>query len=235
MTERGSVLVPAVVALVVLFACGLAVAESFAAQRGQATLDRGDERARFIAEAGLWHAGWIDAPILAPTAFGGGTYTVAEIGGSYAGTSVLADLSHTVELDLGPPGTGGDLSPLDEAASVATVDASNARRFSIDLVSAVPAGVVIEDVSLFAGSGSHLLRRIQMDGQTVWIRWWGDWLPAIELPFVYATPVEWTVPAGGSVTFTADFWTAGFAPVEFTLVLRFSNGGTTTLVFTVPW
>ena len=104
-----------------------------------------------------------------------------------------------------------------------------------DRISVAPGGVVITDFTLIPLSGFHLLPAIQIDGVLVWLLFAGVWLPIVNQPFGGLNPPQWTIPAGGSRTFRAIFWTLQNQPTIFQLQLNFSNGGSSSLEFTAPW
>ncbi len=93
---RGSVLVPVVAAMLILLLMGVALAELFAAQRMQSTLTVDSVQAFWIAEAGVWHAGFDDTDITVPVAFAGGDYTVVQSGSDYTATGSFNQATRVV-------------------------------------------------------------------------------------------------------------------------------------------
>ncbi len=221
--------------MIVLLACGMSLAESYAAHRGQATLGQLDERLLFIAEAGLWHAAQAESSLPNPVSFGGGTYTVTKNGDDYTSTAVLGDNVRVVSEEIVGPGEPPPTSPLDEEASEATIRSEFRNTFEIDLISVAPGGVVITDFTLIPLNGFHLLPAIQIDGNLVWLFFSGVWLPIVNQPFGGIFPDNWTIQAGETRTFRAIFWTLQNQPSTFQLQLNFSNGGSSSFEFTAPW
>lgn len=93
---RGSVLVPVVAAMLILLLAGLALAELFGAVRLEGALSVESARARWIAEAGVWHAASVSAAVPTPVAFAGGQYSVAKTGNTYTATGRMHDATRVV-------------------------------------------------------------------------------------------------------------------------------------------
>lgn len=234
---RGTVLLPAVVAMIVLLACGMSLAESFAVNRSRSTLGQLDERSEFIAEAGLWHAAFEEDSIVNPVPFGGGSYTVTRSGDEYISTAVLGENVRTIGGEFTGAG-GSSNSPLDEEASLLTVGSAFSNTFEIDLISVAPAGVLISSFSLTGdhqGSGDPRFIGARIDETVVVLT-----IPTLASPilgqeFNRAGPLNWTVQTGGSPTFQAVFTPVPVGSTDFVLTFEFSNGGSSTFEFTVDW
>jgi hypothetical protein len=99
-STRGSVLLPAVAAMLVLLLTGVALSEIFGAQRMREVNALQSAQAFWIAEAGVWHAAHNLAALSTPVSFGGGSYTVTKSGSTYTSTGTIGAATRVVTLTL---------------------------------------------------------------------------------------------------------------------------------------
>ena len=133
-----------------------------------------------------------------------------------------------------PPPPPPITNPLDEVASAASAVRTGRRVFEIDLVSISPTDVVIESFSLSSDAGSEELRRLRLDGNKVW-QAGGVFLPTGTTALNQGTTADRTILAGTSPTLRVEFRRNQSGTVEYTLVLGFTNGSSSTMVFTINW
>ncbi len=240
--QRGSVLVPLVAAMLLLSLCGSALADLFSAQRLQSVLGVESSQAYWVAEAGAWHAAYEGAEIPTATPFGGGTYTATRIGDSYTSTGLFGSARRIARQDGsasggsgGGPGGGPPADPLDIAASLATVRRDGDKKFEIDLVSLSDYPVVISSFSLNASWWTWPVKKLELDGDKIWEENNGVWVPTGVLPMNEGDPEDRLILAGDDPTLKVEFRTTPFWIVNYTLVLRYTNGASSTLSFSLRW
>ena len=235
-SRRGSVLVPAVAAMLILSLCGMALSELFAAQRAQSMLTTDSARAHWIAEAGAYHAAHAGLEIASPVAFAGGTYTVTKTGDTYDAEGRYASALRTFSLTHVPGTAGpGPTSPLDEAASSATAALVHNRRFEVDLVSVVPHDVEIATFDLGASVPTTAVRELELDGARIWRQSAGAALPTGPLALNEGTSAERTVVGGGAPVLQVEFRSQPSGSIQYSLDLAFTDGSSSSLAFQIDW
>lgn len=234
--RRGSVLVPVVAAMLLLSLTGIALAELFAAQRHQAVLLVESSRAHWIAEAGLRHAARKQGSILSPVAFAGGSYTVDKTGVRYVSTGIAAGATRSVELDFVPTDPGGSPpSPLDEGASAGVVTQVGNDKFELELVSSSANAAILSSFSLSADQPTRNVDKLKLDGGDIWKLGGGVPLPTPLVELNEGDLHERTVLAGDAPALRVEFKGKPAGTLTYTLVLVFTNGASSTLVFSIAW
>jgi len=236
--KNGSVLVPVVAAMLLLSLCGSALADLFAAQRLQSVLSVESAQAYWVAEGGAWHAAHEGAALPSTTDLAGGTYTVAQDGASYTSTGLRGQARRTVTLDhaAGGGSTGTSPSdPLDIAASVATARKVGNDKFELDLVSLNEYPVVISSFSVTAVWWTWPIDKLKLDGDDIWKDNSGVWMPTGVLPVNEGDPEDRLILAEEAPTLRVELRYRPFWPINYTLVLRYTNGATSTLSFPIQW
>ena len=126
--------------------------------------------------------------------------------------------------------------PLDIDASVGTIATPNSRRFSLDLVSLSAVGTEIEKFELSASRAMPDLEEFELATARIWEEPLGISLPTGEVTLNNGTASERTVSAATSPSALFEFAsdpTGGV--VNYTLVIHFTDGSSSTLTFSVTW
>lgn len=233
--KRGSVLVPVVAAMLILSLCGAVLAELFSAQRIQAVLIVESSRALWIAEAGLRHAAHAGTDIAVPVTFAGGNYTVEKVGHVYTATGRFSKATRVVSLDY------SSISgvPVDESGSVGTAigtddEFGKKKKLHLSLVSASPVAGVIASFALSADVATEQVKKLKLDDEEIWKQDHTD-LPTGTLALNKGSLAERTLPGGSTLPFMLEFEDEPSGSVEYTLVLFFTDGSSSTLIFTIDW
>jgi hypothetical protein len=246
-SQRGSVLVPVVAAMLVLSLAGNALADLFGAQRIQAALSVESTQAFWIAEGGAWAAAHQGADVPIPVSLGSGTFSVTVTGNTYASTGLQGSARRLASLDFVPApagpgggsggGTGGGAppDPLDVGASVATAVRSNNDKLELNLVGAAPYALVLASFSLSADVATEPVDKLKLEGREVWKDGGGASLPTGDLALNRGELEERLLEAGTAPVLRIEFKAKPSGTVEYTLVLRFTNGTSATLVFPISW
>jgi MSHA pilin protein MshD len=129
--------------------------------------------------------------------------------------------------------TCGSSDPLDEIASVATAARRTARRCELDLVSNSPCDAILASFALSAGAVNPDVDRLRLDNRNIWTG--SAALPTGLTTLNRGTSANRTIPAGGSKTLDIRFDSAPSGTITYTLALTFTNGTSSTLVFTIAW
>ena len=154
--------------------------------------------------------------------------------GARGGEVTISTLRTKLALSTIPPPPPPTTSPLDEGASAASAVGVGRRRFNIDLVSISPIDVVIESFSLSSDVGSEELHRLRLNVSWIWHAH-GVFLPTGTTALNLGSAAGRTIPAGTSPTLRVDFRRNQTGSVEYTLVLHFTDGSSSTMVFTINW
>lgn len=210
--------------------------ELFGAQRHQAVQVVHSTRAFWIAEAGAWHAAQLGAAISSSVAFAGGSYTVSKNGDVYTSTAVIADTSRIVTRAFADSSSGGGGSdPVDEVATVATLSDDGKRVLLMDLVSDSSVDAVLESFSVSADTSSENLKSIYLAGQQLWWQTAGVSLPTGLQALNAGSTTDRTLPAGTSPQLEIGFKANASNTVNYTLVLNFTDGTSSSMYLAVAW
>lgn len=235
---RGSVLVPVLAAMLILLLSGFALTEAFGGQRLRGVLALDSARAFWVADAGIQHAALQGAAIEGPVAFAGGTYAVAKNGTEYTATSTWNQATRAITEDLTsvPSESPSDLeSPLDEAASEATAVRTSNKRFDLDLVSTSDSDVRIASFDLSADVATEEVKKIKLDGEDIWKENSGVDLPVVGTALNEGSSSDRTIQAGESPDLRIEWKSNPSGTVTYTLVLHFTDGSSSILVFPITW
>ena len=126
-------------------------------------------------------------------------------------------------------------SPIDEAASVATAAKSSGKEFALDLISISDADAELASFDLSASASTTLARKLKRDGHEVWKQDAGVALPTGKLAMNQGNAGDRTVPAGSNKELKYEALTNPAGTITYTLVLYFTSGARSTLVFTIVW
>jgi hypothetical protein len=235
--KRGSVLLPVVAAMLILLLAGVALTELFAAQRYQTVQSTGSSRAFWIAEAGLWHAAYEGAAISTAVPLSGGSYTVTKSGDEYTSTAVLGQTTRVVTRTLtgsGGGGGGGPTDPVDEVASLTTLSDNGNRKIEFYLVSESATDAVLESFSISADVGTEQFEEVELDGTNIWSHSGID-LPTGVIAMNLGSTSDRTLEAGDNPEIELDFEDEPSGTINYTLVLNFTDGSSSTLEFAITW
>ena len=232
--QRGSVLVPVVAAMLLLSLSGIALSELFSAQRHQAVLELESSRAQWIAEAGVRHAAYLGTGLPAPVPFGGGSYTVSKTGNTYVSTGLESRAARVASAAYTPLVTGVPTSPLDESASSATAFREDRDKLELDLIGISPNAAIIDSFELSADVPTRRVDKLKLDGEDIWQQD-GVLLPTGPLALNEGELHEQTILAGEALPLRVEFDGKPSGTVTYTLTLFFTNGSSSTLVFTIDW
>lgn len=231
--KQGSALLPLVAAMLILLLTGVALSETFGAQRMQSVMDVEATRALWIAEAGLWHAAHEETAISTPVNFGGGQYAVAKNNGTYISKGVRGAATRSVSRAMRIEAEGG---PIDVPTSISTLDVGCWNRFSLDLFSIWPEDIVLESFELsHDGDENYKVKRLKLENRDIWYEYRGLTMPTGVVALNRGCHGDITIESFDNPTLTVESTTEPDRPVTYTLVLHFTYGGQSTLVFTVPW
>ena len=230
----GSVLVPAVVALVVLFYCGAALAHLFAAYRIGSVAAVHAERALWIAEAGLWHAARQQSSVGGPIAFAGGDYQVEKSGSSFVSTGAFESAHRTITQTIVGSSADG-VGPVDTDPAVLVLDVEGAKIVNLTLVSLSPEDALLSAWSLSSPTNADEVQKLSLSGRDVWQRWISGFLPLGPFALNKGTPADHVIEAYATEELRLQFRSFPSGTVDYTLVLFFANGTSNVIEFTVTW
>jgi MSHA pilin protein MshD len=127
-------------------------------------------------------------------------------------------------------------SPVDEAASVATAVKKSSKEFALnDLVSASSVGVEIASFSLSANVATTKARKLKLAGVEIWKQDAGVNLPTGVLAMNMGSSANRTLAAGGTPELRYEALTNPAGTITYTLILYFTNGARSVLVFPITW
>lgn len=235
--RNGSVLVPVVAAMLVLLICGVSLAEVFGSQRMRAVIGIESTQAQWTAEAGVWHASSLQQPVAKPVKFAGGTYTVEKTDDYYYSTSDWNQAKGATALTIGlsSDSDGGDeQSPLDENKSSQSAKRLGHNRIQLDLHNQSDADAVMESFLLSVQGSSQPLTRLTLTGKTLWQAKSGQALPTGKQSITCSSSSR-SIPANKHRKAELHFAQRQADVDQFTLVLNFANGSSSTLAFTIDW
>ncbi|MFT5052295.1 MAG: hypothetical protein ACI8QZ_003728 [Chlamydiales bacterium] len=233
--QRGSVLLPVVAAMVILLLASVAITELFATQRYRSVLTIDACRSYWIAEAGARHAATLGTELGTSVPFAGGSYTVTKSGDDYTATAVRGIATRLVKITAtSTEGSGGE-DPVDETASVATVSDDNKKKITLDLVSISSEDAVLESFSISANTANEDIKKLKLDNEEIWKENSGVELPTGTLTLNKGSTGDRTLDAGESPELKIEFDDDEDGTLTYTLVLNFTDGTSSTLIFTVSW
>lgn len=236
-SRAGSVLAPVVGAMLILVLCGTALSEIFSAERHLSTLDNTSSQARWIAEAGLWHAASADQEISVPVSFAGGVYTVAKSGTVFTSTAVLGDATEVLVRDF-----AGAFEPAVDESSVLNVPATENSvtqvsndAIEIELMNITGERLFLEAFELSADVPSPPLHWVRLEGIGVAHAHSNNDLPTGYWPVPFAAFLGNFFNPALPLTVQLEFITPPSGTVNYTLVLHFNGQDSVTLNFSVDW
>ena len=149
-----------------------------------------------------------------------------------------ADQSSRMFATVAPRGAGfgssGGGAVLDQAASEASARRAGNRRFELDLVSLASSDLVLASFELSSDGVPSELRRLGLDGAEIW-RANGVFLPTGDVSLNRGSSAERTIAVGTRPTLRVDFRGRQSGTVRYDLTLRFTDGSSASLGFTIPW
>jgi len=237
-SNRGSVLLPLIGALLLMLYAGTALTEVFSVQRMRAVNRVQSAQAYWVAEAGAWHAAQIGESISTPVSFGSGSYTVVRDGDRYVSLAsrngtrrvVSATLSRSEEL---LEEDSGEL--LDEVASAASAYDHDEDHFHIDLYSLSDDDLQIASFELSANASTPDLEEIKLDNKKI-LSSASLSLPTGVTALNDGSDSERTIEAldapQARIKFDDDFDDGTYT---FTLVLTFTDGSSDSVTFSVSY
>jgi MSHA pilin protein MshD len=134
-------------------------------------------------------------------------------------------------------GGGGGTGPLDEAASAASALRTSSKIFSINLVSISGDDVEVGSFDLSADVATRRVRYFRLAGNAIWSGpASGTYLPTGVIALNAGSAADRTVSAGASPTLEVEFkHVESASPVDYTLILNFTDGSSSTITFTIVW
>ena len=149
-----------------------------------------------------------------------------------------ADQATRVFATVAPRGAGfgstGEGAVLDEPASEGSARRVGNRRFDIDLVSLASTDLVIESFALTSDVGSPELHRLRLAGREIWHAH-GVYLPTGDTALNRGSTAERTIAVGTRPTLRVEFRRRQSGTVQYKLALRFTDGSSASLAFTIRW
>jgi hypothetical protein len=215
--------------MLLLVFTGSALVELRAAQRLQAALALESAQAFWIAEGGLSHAAWLRSAIPSPVAFAGGSFTVTRRGAEYTAAGVRGAAARVLTRSFTSSG------PLDEAASGASAVTRNKRSLELRLFSTSASDAQITAFALAADAATPAVERLRLEGSDLWRTPSGAALPTGLLPLNSGSASQRTVAAGDDPRLRIEFASNLSGTRSFTLQLAFTDGSSSTIVFTLTW
>ncbi len=230
--KRGSVLVSAVAAMVLLTVCGVSMAELFSSQRMQSAQGRSAQRTHFVAEAGLWYCANLKSASTGPIAFAGGSVEVKKLGDAYTAVADWQGTQRTIQMEFASTIQEG---PLDEALSASSARAKGKDKFVLELVSNVTKGAVLLGLELNASSAGHVLHKVSLEGPDVYHDHAGTVVPTGQQFINSGKPKDWTIQAGSAPELEFELYNEPVGKVAYELLLYFTNDTRSVLFFTLEW
>ena len=127
-------------------------------------------------------------------------------------------------------------SPLDEAASAASLVVGGPDYFSVDLVNAYSTYVILDSFELSADVPTSPLSGLKLEGKQVWNGPFGDVdLPTGQQALNKGTIIERAVLLGTAPNLEVQMGANPVGTVTYTLVLHFTNGSSSTITIPINW
>ncbi len=124
---------------------------------------------------------------------------------------------------------------LDVDASSDSAVKTDKVTFTLDLVSISDSDLVIESFEMDSDITSKKIALFQYNNNTIWSKGPGLAVPTDVTPLNEGSTSDRTIPAGSTSTFQGEFKNKVQSEQELTLVLYFTDGRSSTLVFTIYW
>ncbi|MBU8870900.1 MAG: type II secretion system protein GspG [Gemmatimonadales bacterium] len=140
-----------------------------------------------------------------------------------------------VEIDSSSIVVAEEDDPLDVEDSTDTAIKEDDVAFTLDLVSTSDTDLVIESFEMDSDITSKKICLFQFNTNTIWESGPGVAVPTGVLALNAGTTSERTIPAGSSYTLFGEFKNKVQTEQQITLVLHFTDGRSSTLVFTIFW
>jgi len=128
-----------------------------------------------------------------------------------------------------------DPGPLDEEDSAAGAGPDGDKMIRLPLINISGQDLLIESFSFDANVPTTLLKEFELDGNELYESGSGLSMPTGLISVTNVDDEDRTIPAGDSPELSIKFLTEPSGTITYTLVLNFTDGSSSTIVFTVSW